>query len=95
MSEDLCSQDQFTVFICPEDVSNEQSGVDGDDVVNGRDLLAIILTWGPCASGGAFMPESISDCFNDVCAGLEGEEWQRCIDACIHAVCEKNPSECE
>jgi hypothetical protein len=69
------------------------------------DLLAVINAWGAvplyCGSttgalyNGATFPTSISDCFNVFCVGLSGQEWEDCINKCVEAVCQNNPSECE
>jgi hypothetical protein len=88
----LCTDPQVTHYDCPADVAPYH----GDGVVNVNDLLAIILNWGSCSGGGGGgMPQSVSDCFNNVCNELSGEDWQKCMNACIDSVCERNPSECE
>jgi hypothetical protein len=84
---------------CPADVAPR--GVcaqGGDGVVNVNDLLLVINLWGSNCATGAFgggMPQFVSDCWNDVCSGLSGESWQKCMDSCIATVCENNPRECE
>ena len=87
----LCSAGQFTDYNCPADIAPFQ----GNGVVNVDDLLVVITNWGPCSqSGGDGIPDTIADCFNVYCAGLEGAEWQACIQKCIEAVCARNPSAC-
>ena len=63
-------------------------------VVDVDDLLEVINHWGECEAGPSSPPEFISDCF-DICSSLEGEDWQKCMTACINEVCNNNPSECE
>lgn len=78
--------------ICDGDIA----GGCGDRSVGVPDLLAVINSWGNCSGGGGTsMPESLSDCWNDVCDGLTGEDWQKCMDACVQSVCERVPSQCE
>jgi hypothetical protein len=65
-----------------------------DGAVDVDDLLVIINHWGACDSGPSSPPQFISECF-EICESLEGEDWQKCMTACINEVCSSNPSECE
>jgi hypothetical protein len=77
--------------LCPADVALNpcpSGNVDTDD------LLVVITNWGACNAGPTSPPQFISECFN-ICSSLEGEDWQKCMNACISEVCYNNPSECE
>jgi hypothetical protein len=76
---------------CPADISLSPCA---DGIVATDDLLAVINNWGACNAGPTSPPQFISECFN-ICEELVGEDWQKCMNACINEVCYNNPSECE
>jgi hypothetical protein len=76
---------------CPAD---NALGPCPNGIVETDDLLEVINNWGECDPTPSSPPEFIWECF-EICETLEGEDWQKCMTACINEVCNNNPSECE
>jgi hypothetical protein len=82
-------------FTCPGDVQP----VCGSGAVDVDDLIAVILNWAdpctgciPTGTGAGASPDSYEDCEN-ICDGLEGDDWFLCMQGCFMELCNKGMTE--
>lgn len=86
---------------CAADISPQEVCAGGDGTVGVPDLLLVINNWGRSCSDkvlsgpGGGMPFELSDCWNEACDGLTGEEWQDCVDKCVESYCQQYPEDCD